>query len=480
MKKVALLSCVILVSCFAKAQNDVDALRYSRLDFGGTARFNAMSGAFGALGGDFSVCSTNPAGIAIFRKSEITFSPSLFQSRTSSTFGGNATDDNKFNFNFGNCGLVLAGNDEKNENDWRGFALGIGYNRSSNFHNRILVEGVNNRSSFVDLWLSSASGLDTNSFDQFGAGLAYTTGLIRQYTSSPGQYYGIIEAPYGETQTKSVETRGSVGETVFTIGGNYRDKFYLGGTFGFPHVRYTEESSHTETVKNDTVYDLESFTYGNDIQTTGSGFNFKFGMILKPVEWIRIGAAVHSPTFFRLSDQYSNQLDVKYSYGSYTANSPNGSYDYTLTTPTKGVGSIAFIYKSFGLISVDYEFVDYSSARLRSPGYKFTNENTAIRNKYTAAGNLRAGMEIKLNPFSLRAGYARYGKPYKNTSVNTGGDKQSFSFGLGYRGDGIYVDAAYVYSLMDEDYFLYDPTIIDASKNSVTTSTIMFTVGIKY
>lgn len=479
MKKVAIISGVMLCSCFVNAQNDVDALRYSRLDFGGTARFYGTGGAFGALGGDFSVCSINPAGIALYHKSEITFTPSLYHSKTSSDYLGNNAEDDKYNFNVSNVGFVLAGHDDKNDNDWRGLAMGVGFNRNTSFHNRMMVEGTNSKSSLLDLWLGDANshGADTASFDAFSTDLAFQTGLIRRQSSN--SYYHIIPN-YGEVQSKSMETSGKESEMVFTLGANYKDKVYIGGTLGFPRIHYLEESTYMESVENDTTYYLKSYSYTNDLESNGNGFNFKFGMIIKPSDWIRIGVAAHTPTYFRMTDTYSNIVTANYDYanGSYTASSPNGSYNYSLTTPMRAIGSVAFIYKTLGLVSVDYEFVDYSSARLRSPGYAFTNENKAIRNKYTGAGNLRVGAEVKLAPFSIRGGYALYGSPFKD-NINTG-TKTSYTFGLGYRGDGFFVDAAYVYSIASEDYYLYDPTLVSPAKNTYNTSNIMLTIGFKY
>ena len=99
------------------AQNEVDALRYSQQTFGGTARYNAMGGAFGALGGDFSALSSNPAGMAIYRRSEISFSPSFFYQNITSNFKNNSFDDYKTKVNFGNAGVVFAyyNADSKNE-----------------------------------------------------------------------------------------------------------------------------------------------------------------------------------------------------------------------------------------------------------------------------------------------------------------------------------------------------------------------------
>ena len=63
-----------LAAMGTQAQNYTDALRYSTEELTGTARFKAMSGAFGALGGDPSAVNINPAGSAIFNASEISFS----------------------------------------------------------------------------------------------------------------------------------------------------------------------------------------------------------------------------------------------------------------------------------------------------------------------------------------------------------------------------------------------------------------------
>ena len=89
------------------AQTPNDALRYSQTTFGGTARSMGVGGAFGALGGDFSVASSNPAGLGIYQKSEVVFTPSLFVSNTETAYLGETKTDGRSNFNFNNLGIVL-------------------------------------------------------------------------------------------------------------------------------------------------------------------------------------------------------------------------------------------------------------------------------------------------------------------------------------------------------------------------------------
>ena len=94
-RSILICNSILAIAVSAQAQTDADAFRYTGTSITGTARYTAMSGAFGALGGDFSVLSTNPAGIGIYRSSEISFTPSIFTANTKSSFLGNQTSENK-------------------------------------------------------------------------------------------------------------------------------------------------------------------------------------------------------------------------------------------------------------------------------------------------------------------------------------------------------------------------------------------------
>src|SRR5674536_391977 len=93
MKRIGLLiSAVLFMFQGVIAQNVDDALRYSQSFYGGTARFMSMGGAFTALGGDISSLSQNPAGLGVFRSSEITLTPQLFHINTAASFNGLNSD----------------------------------------------------------------------------------------------------------------------------------------------------------------------------------------------------------------------------------------------------------------------------------------------------------------------------------------------------------------------------------------------------
>lgn len=273
-------------------------------------------------------------------------------------------------------------------------------------------------------------------------------------------------------------------EWVITMGGNYNDKLYIGATLGFPFLKYSDETSYKEVaLASDIAFDqFRQFTYNENLTTEGSGFNFKFGLIFKPVDFIRIGAAIHTPTYFYdMKDTYTSSVKSKFDNGDvYQEDSPEGKYNYKLTTPMRAIGSLAFIIGKIGLISADYEFVDYSEARFRSgdAGVYF-DVNDAIMNKYTSASNIRLGTEWRVNQFNFRGGYAMYGNPFKSGYYDA--SRTSYTVGLGIKDVDYFLDFAYVLTQGKEDYYLYGTNVpLNPAKNTLTSSTFIMTLGFRF
>lgn len=488
MKRISIMLLSVALVSGIYAQNQVDALRYSNTMFGGTARYVGVGGAFGAVGADFSTLSSNPAGIGLFKTSEFAFSPSMFIGKTSAGYNGKTMDDLRYNFNLGHAGMVLAfqGKAKSDKPGWRNVQFGFGINRSQNFNNRILLEGNNASSSMLDAWVNYANGYASNELNGFDTQLGFDTWLLDTLAGDP-YHYKNAKPSSGVIQRKSIETSGSMNEWVFTLGANYNDRFYIGGTLGFPYLKYKEQSTYTEIAQPSPILpifnEFEEFSYRNDLTTTGSGINFKLGFIFKPVEFVRIGGAIHTPTsFYSMHDNYSSSVESRFNNGDrYEAESPDGEFDYKLTTPMRMMGSVAFIVGKQGLISADYEYVDYSEARLRSDNADdFFDANDAIRASYTAAHVLRVGTEWRYDQFSFRGGYGMYGSPFKS-GLNDGA-KTTYSLGLGIREAGYFIDFAYLRTIAKEDYYLYEitPSLLNPVKNEFTTQSFMMTLGLKF
>lgn len=457
-------------------------MRYSRILYGGTARFQGLGGAFGAVGADFSAIATNPAGLGLYSSSEFTFSPLLRMSNTLSNYNGETNRDNRFNAGMGDLGLVF-NIKPKNSTSLRNFNFAFGMNRQNNFSNRVVIEGVNNKSSLLTQYVGILNNdyltpNDINDRYGFDISLAYNTDLIFLKDSANRIYAN--DAPNGGViQRKTIRTSGSINEFDFAFGANLNDRFYFGVTIGIPVIRYYETSNYEE-FKNDTsVHYFQSMRYNQELQTQGSGLNLKLGIIYRPADWVRIGAAVHTPTYYgNMRDNWNSSMDAEFDYSiTNSSSSPLGTYDYELTTPFRAIGSVAFIIGKIGLISGEYEYVDYSQSEF-SADDDFSDINREIQHKYGSPVNFRFGTEWRIQNFLVRGGAGYYGSPYKN-SINTG-EIYTGSLGLGYRAKHFFFDLAYQWSQMKEDYYLYDPSLVNATNLTSTTNTLTATLGVRF
>jgi hypothetical protein len=462
MKKIFLTTVISILTIYSLfAQNEMDALRYSMIQNGGTARFTSMGGAFGALGGDFSVLSLNPAGLGIYRSSEITITPSIgYQSIESSLFG-NTDEDLKYNFNLNNIGVVFAipvGN-KTDAGGWKFVNLGVGLNRHNNFNSRWAVEGFNTNNSLMTSFLEQARREGSvNNFDDFTTGLAWETYLLDE---DEGSFF--VDMNEGNVlQRQTMNTSGYIREFVLSVGANYDDFLYFGATVGLPSVSYEQSSIFMESDSENSNQFFNSLTYRSNYKTTGTGFNLKVGGMARLGSVVRLGAALHTPSFYSLKDTYRtnmrSDLDLDpETYPDYTEaakyfESPEGLFEYEINTPLKMIGSLGLVLGTTGLISFDYEYIDYTKARLRSDDFMFSHENDMIRNTLTAQHNIRAGGEIRLDPLVLRAGYAYHSSPF---ATGDDGKRNVLSAGFGIRGNSYTLDFAYAYSIYSEDYALY-------------------------
>ncbi len=492
MKKIAFIVLLALAFSNLEAQNDIDALRYSTIEFGGTARYNSMAGAYGALGGDFSTLSSNPAGIGVFKKSDFSITPSLYFSETNTNYNGTQGYDDKYNFNLGNAGVIIVmPPDGKSFNSFlKNYQFGIGVNRVNNFNSRTIIQGNNDENSISTYFADQAYGISSDEIEQdydgyysYDLNPAWWTYMIDTISGYNDQYYGI--AKFGDVfQRKEISRWGSMNEMVFSVGANFGDRLYLGGTIGIPFIRYFEQAIYKEKDIDDNVEYFDELLVYDDLHTTGSGINVKFGMIVRPINFLRIGAAIHSPTWFNNMKDYWYSDFSNTAYGdTYYQMTPNGTYNYDLQTPWRAIGSISLVLWRIALISADYEYVDYSSAKFRSRSvydYDFYNENNAIRDKYTATQNIRLGAEVRFGHFAIRGGYAIYGSPFK-PGINDA-EKFYYTGGFGFRDKNFYIDLAYVRSESNEDYYLYNSEYVstNAASTQLITNNVMLTVGVRY
>jgi len=478
------LTIIALSSITLLAQNEIDALRFSQDAALGTARFTAMSGAFGSLGGEFSALSLNPAGIGMYQFSEFSFTPSFNLNSTTSYYGSKETDY-KSGLKIGNIGVVFSSPKENSE--WKRINFAIGWNQLSNYNSNIRIQGENNTSSLADNILEFSQGNSIDELNTFYSAPAFWTDLIdlsdnsidtttNWYAQDNGNYISNVKGNFSKNQTKSINSSGGKNEFIFSIGSSFNEQLYLGATIGIPTLDYYEKSTYSETNFDSTSNGLQEFILQEELNVYGAGLNLKIGAILRVSEKLKLGAALHTPTAYSIEETYSTSLTTHFIEESFTELSNSNYFEYDLITPWKAILSASSLLSNNILLSADYEIVDYSFSNMKSSQYTFNDENNIIQELYTKTSNIRLGTEINLKPFIIRCGYSKYGSAFANKDYS----KENYSFGLGINNGGYYLDVSYVLSQGNGEQLLYSEDYIDPISIVNTNHNLVFTIGFRY
>ncbi|MBN1597752.1 MAG: hypothetical protein JW894_05620 [Bacteroidales bacterium] len=461
-----------------------DALRYSQTYPGGTARSVAMGGAFGALGGDFYSVSQNPAGLGVYRKSELVFTPEIYYSNVKSRYFNEEDEDYKYNFNLNNFGYV--GTKVFGDEGFVSASFAVGFNRINNFNSSISIQGVNPESSLADYFAGTANN---NPLDFYTDALFVDAGNIL-YDEETGEYYVNPDMLLPGRQVIYFEQSGRMSEWTLAAGFNYNHLLYFGATFGIVPVSYKSNSVISEFDTDQEYLDNRYFRFSETLSVNGAGFNGKFGVIGKPMRFLRLGIAFHTPSIFVLSSTYNTNIQSAYIDGTYFPVDNDGYYvdpylyDYRILTPAKFIGSIGIMLGKVAIISTDIEYIDYSSMRLRkgTGGEDFSPENQVIKYKYTDAINIKSGAEFRFSSLYLRGGFGYYGSPYSEEDINVESYHLSYSAGIGFRTGNFSFDLGWNSLLNEKRLELYKLSYRDYYTTNLNQLTTRFlaTVGFRF
>jgi hypothetical protein len=470
---------------WAFGQNEEDALRYSDVTPGGTARSWALGSAFGAVGGDPSSAGTNPAGFGLYNTSEISFSPQFEVNGAKDTYYGNTVTDNDDHFSFGNLSLILSYPSEHGGN-WRGGVFGISFDRQASYHWDQHAVGTNVPSTILNQFVNEANGTPSASLSDlypFTSNLAYQTYGIDPGTG-PNSYVSAIPNGSQVGQDHTSMSSGRLNTTSFFYAANYLDKLYIGATLGLAGVRYEQKTVHREST--DTV-DLKDLVYTENLATSGNGIDLKLGVIGRVTDNLRLGLAFHSPLWLNLSDAYSYSMTTDFrsvvdGVSSYSQTSPDGSYNYRIRTPWSVLASAAYVAGKHGLVSVDYEYKDFRQARLNSSAgltddYDFSAENDAVHSDFRAVNSVRVGTEWRSGGWYFRGGWGIWPDAYNGNDARHGTSYMRYTAGVGFRTQHVSIDLTGIYGTRDTNYFQYDPALVDVTQARLTDTRGMLTLA---
>lgn len=516
------------------AQSAMDAFQFAQPDMKGTARFMSMGGAFGALGADLTVLNQNPGGIGVYRSSEVGFTLDLDAQSSTALSQGLKTKCDQTKFYLNNIGGVIT---MRTNGVLKNFNIGFTYNKTASFNRRYkgAVPHLGNSLSNYIAGIANSNDITiadltpTSSYDPYNP---TDGGFVAPWITILG-YDSKLIAPYQEATTEKtlwsgqwgsntqgtgsfdVEEKGAMNEFNIALGGNFNNVFYWGMDFGIINFDYKQRSYWAEDLKNayvdlgDGIGTYDSYwKLGNSYHVSGTGFNYKLGFIVKPVQEFRIGFAFHTPTWYSLSESYIGS--VRYDYPgmsniAYTNSGYTGESDFDFRTPWRLIASLAGVIGNRFILSADYEWANYANMKYSEsddnyyyddyydpwdPWFSpqrtdyFDPQNSDVKTYYKAQNTLRVGAEFRVTSgFSLRAGYSYVSSPVEKKAkdgevpVYTAGTRCSYAFdnitnyitaGFGYRYRGFSIDMAYVFKHRSSEFHAYPSDIAASSLPSPT------------
>ena len=500
------ISIFIAFLCISSIQSQeisvADAYTYSVDNTTGTARFRALSGAMGALGGDLSAININPAGSAVFANNQVAVTASNFGIKNNSTYFGKQTSDKNNALEINQAGGVFVFENNNSSSDWKKFSLGLNYENTNNFDNKLYSAGLNPSNSGTQYFVNNANGIklkllengfyDELNFVQQQAYLGYNGYLISPLTNNINNqiYFPNVAATGNFYQENEVVSTGYNGKFTFNFATQYKDNLYLGINLNTHFFDLKKSTSFYEDYDNginrNANIGIQEFRFKNNTYSYGNGFSLQLGAIAKIATNFRLGLAYESPTWMTVNDELTQTItgycadcvvnnigNVPVRNINQNPNITNVYEPYNIQTPSKYSGSLAYVFGKKGLISFDYKLKDYSNMSFKpesDPVFKGLNQ-AIVRDARNQTSEYRVGAEYRIEKLSLRGGYRYEQSPYKNSL--TIGNLTSYSGGLGYNFGDTKLDLAYTFAkrAFQEQFFaqgMTDRALINSLNNTVT------------
>lgn len=511
------------------AQDTYDAQTFTRSGLNGTARFVSMGGALGALGADVSVMSTNPAGTALYRRSDVAATASLLFT------DDKAMDQSSTRVSFDQIGTVIAFDvDAPSSTGVQFVNFGVNLNKKNNFFFNQATDIQHLNNTFSQTFQIGNLCADAFTNDYYGSMADMCAGIYKGNNRRGGllyeSYYHVAddgtETLLGNTlfrpsagssdiyldpadndkvnmivyegvpaQAAYYEKaeRGYNNQMDINLSFNISDRVFLGTSVGVYTTDYTRESFYQEVGIDRTVYDLTNW-----YTTTAEGFDVKLGLIFRPFidSPFRMGVSVHTPTWYRMIDSNGSQLFIN---DEFHAQCFNDEYEYDFRTPWKFGVSLGHTVGSSFAIGAEYEYSDLSAAHYSevegvNSSY-FRNVNKKTEQTLKAQHTLKVGMEFKpIDSYSIRFGYnyvsspirddafrtIGYDSPFTETDFTNWGDTHRFCFGAGYSFRGGYIDLAYQYQTQKGKFYAFDDVDLKATDIKNNRSQVMATLGFRF
>ena len=494
-RKISFLLLIFSYSLNAQSLNDF--LKISIDNPVGSARFESMGGAFGALGGDLSAINVNPAGSAVFNDNQYEFTLSNSKKSTKSYYYSDTSvkNKNKFSVNQGGGVWVFKNYGGGNVNK---ISFSVNAQTNSSYYDNFEIKGKNKFNSIDKFFLNNSNGVTVSDlsvgtnestsevykflgeyygFSAQQAFLAYQ-GYLIDFDDSNNTFYSLARYNNGVDQQYTSDSKGYNNKYNLNIAIQFKEDFYFGLNIN-THEVYIENYTRLFESNFDEDSAIKSILFENRLTTYGEGFSFQI-CALRKFNKLRIGVSYQSPTWYTLLDETSQYLETEsvdlngLNYRDIVDPRITNLYPkYKLNSPSSITLSSALVIGKIGLLSLDVISKDYSKIKVK-PKKEFTDSNNLIKSQLQSTLNFKIGSEIRLNKLSLRAGFNSIESPLTNFTENS----TSLAYGFGYDFGNTLINFSHKTLEQSKNHQLFDTGLSDIalleSTKSISSLSIVF------
>ena len=465
------------------SQNIYDAINYNFSNDLGNSRFTSMGGAFGALGGNLSAISTNPASGAVFELSRAGGSITLENNSMKSNYFNTNNETDRTNIYY-QGGMVYVFKNYGSGN-LKKFAFGINVQSTNSFSSDLLITGRGDQS-IDNFFLNNSLGLSIsdlsvnsnesvtgvyrwlgNNYGYYAqqAFLGYQSYLLN-YNDTDNNFYSLAKYDNGVNITNEVFSRGFNNKISINLSGLVKDNFHFGFNVNIYEIDLTKDNIHYED-GFDEDSSVRYIDFRNYLYTRGGGLSLQLGMIYK-LRNVRIGVSYESPTWFKIEDELEQEIEVQTIdkitneiYTDIVDPSIINVYEYNYKAPSKLTLSLASIIKNMFILSFDFDNQNYSSSKFGTKNDEtYNNLNLALKQNLTAVYNYRFGSEIRLNNISIRGGFKHSNSPFNDSEIKL----NSKSFGIGFQFENSSLDIGFSSNNIKYNHQLFDSGLTNSAE----------------
>lgn len=427
-----------LVPSLSTAQ---DIQRLSERHIMGTARYVGMGGAMTAVGGDPSAVLDNPAGLGLYRRSEIALTIDETIDYTQQVGSADSYQCARFAVPQVSAIWALGNADKQRGFIYSNFMFSI--NRLANYNRDIYVQGK--ELGMVPTICNKTNGLSENNlqnlpWDDTEIGwlsiLGYEAYLIDPKVDSladdPMQWIPAVDFTEGSL---SITESGSADQYTFSWAGNISNQWYIGVNLSVPTLSYTKHISLLETDRINSA-ELKSMYH-----ISGVGFNAALGLIYRPTQFLRVGASFQTPTWMAMSIQTEGEIHSKVSNQQYDISTPaSGVMSTQMITPLRSSISLAGQITNHAIIALQYDYA-HDADMCDVHTMRLGVEAQPYRGIFINAGYVYESSFLKEEPIvGLDYNSVRTDMDYRFTPYS-----QYASVAIGYRSDYLMAHLAYQY-----------------------------------